>query len=153
MSAGKEFRRMSQLAWGAGGLRFKSGRPTIEIHSNFMLLSLRRLQPVLGSGSCDTSVRRTKPRPIFSHDSRRYFTSPRSCSAYCSVRPCARVPFTFSPDPTADHSYVARKHAKDLETTFFYCPFFFQKQMQSIVQNTPPRQRFTARCSVWTAFR
>jgi hypothetical protein len=49
-----------------------------QLHAAFLETNLLRF----GCESCETLEGRTKPRPISSHHSRRYFRSSRSCSAY-----------------------------------------------------------------------
>jgi hypothetical protein len=113
-----------QEVGGSNPLAPTTSPPQIQhLHAAF----LEAIAAGFGCESCETLVGRTKPRPIFSHHLRRYFTSSRSCSAYWSVRSlCARVPSTFSPDPTAHDPYGAKTHGSGgrCGNRIFLCPSF-----------------------------
>ena len=82
----------------------------------------------LGCESCETLVGKTKPRRIFSHHLRRYFTSSRSCSAYWSVRSLCVCPihiFSRSHGTQFLRSQDARKRRK-MWKSHFSLPIFFK---------------------------
>ena len=95
-----------------------------QLHAAF----LEATAPRFGCESCETLVGKTKPRPIFSHHSRRYFTSSRSCSAYWSVRSLCACPihiFSKSHGTRFLRSQEARKRRK-MWKPHFSLPIFFR---------------------------
>src|SRR5207253_9489493 len=88
-----------------------------QLHAAFREATAARF----GCESCETLAGRTKPRPIFSHHSRRYFTSSRSCSAYWSVRSLCACPihiFSRSHGTRFLRSQDARKRRKMWKSHF-----------------------------------
>jgi hypothetical protein len=115
-----------------------------QLHAAFLEATAARF----GCESCETLAGRTKPRPILSHHSRRYFTSSRSCSAYWPVRSLCACPihiFSRSHGTRFLRSQDGTEAAEGVEAAFFSA-HGFQNRMKTVAQNIPLRQRFTTRC-------